>query len=471
MSDTEYDVVVIGGGPGGYVAAIRAAQQGLKTAVVEGRGALGGTCLNVGCIPSKALLGASEKYHEATSTMDELGVIAEGVSFDVSKMLKYKNKTVKGLTGGIEFLMKKNKIDYVKGWGSFVDANTIKVALLDGGEQELKTKNTIIATGSEPASIPGVEIDEERVVSSTGALDFEEVPENMLVIGGGVIGLELGSVWGRLGSNITVVEFLDTIVPAMDADVQAEFTKILTKQGMDIKTSTKVTNVKLLKSKPKIKVTVEPAAGGDAEVIECDKVLVSVGRKPFTNGLNLEAIGVEVTPQGMVVTDDHWRTNVASVYAIGDVTDGPMLAHKAEEEGSNCADIIAGKVGHVNYDAIPNVVYTTPEVASVGKTEGELKEAGVEYKAGKFPFMANAKAKIGQHPEGFVKVLADAKTDRVLGVHILGADAGNLIAEAVLAMEFDGSAEDIALTCHAHPTLSEVMKEAALAVAGMEVHA
>jgi len=469
MSDTEYDVVVIGGGPGGYVAAIRAAQQGLKTAVVEGRGALGGTCLNVGCIPSKALLGASEKYHEATSTMDELGVIAEGVSFDVSKMLKYKNKTVKGLTGGIEFLMKKNKIDYVKGWGSFVDANTIKVALLDGGEQELKTKNTIIATGSEPASIPGVEIDEERVVSSTGALDFEGVPEHILVIGGGVIGLELGSVWGRLGSNITVVEFLDTIVPTMDSDVQAEFTKILTKQGMDIKTSTKVTDVKLLKSK--IKVTVEPAAGGDAEVIECDKVLVSVGRKPFTNGLNLEAIGVEVTPQGMVVTDDHWRTNVASVYAIGDVTDGPMLAHKAEEEGSNCADIIAGKVGHVNYDAIPNVVYTTPEVASVGKTEGELKEAGIEYKAGKFPFMANAKAKIGQHPEGFVKVLADAKTDRVLGVHILGADAGNLIAEAVLAMEFDGSAEDIALTSHAHPTLSEVMKEAALAVAGMEVHA
>jgi len=396
-------------------------------------------------------------------------VIAEGVSFDVSKMLKYKNKTVKGLTGGIEFLMKKNKIDYVKGWGSFVDANTIKVALLDGGEQELKTKNTIIATGSEPASIPGVEIDEERVVSSTGALDFEDVPEHILVIGGGVIGLELGSVWGRLGSNITVVEFLDTIVPTMDSDVQAEFTKILTKQGMDIKTSTKVTDVKLLKSK--IKVTVEPAAGGDAEVIECDKVLVSVGRKPFTNGLNLEAIGVEVTPQGMVVTDDHWRTNVASVYAIGDVTDGPMLAHKAEEEGSNCADIIAGKVGHVNYDAIPNVVYTTPEVASVGKTEGELKEAGIEYKAGKFPFMANAKAKIGQHPEGFVKVLADAKTDRVLGVHILGADAGNLIAEAVLAMEFDGSAEDIALTSHAHPTLSEVMKEAALAVAGMEVHA
>jgi len=469
MSDTEYDVVVIGGGPGGYVAAIRAAQQGLKTAVVEGRGALGGTCLNVGCIPSKALLGASEKYHEATSTMDELGVIAEGVSFDVSKMLKYKNKTVKGLTGGIEFLMKKNKIDYVKGWGSFVDANTIKVALLDGGEQELKTKNTIIATGSEPASIPSVEIDEERVVSSTGALDFEDVPEHILVIGGGVIGLELGSVWGRLGSNITVVEFFDTIVPTMDSDVQAEFTKILTKQGMDIKTSTKVTDVKLLKSK--IKVTVEPAAGGDAEVIECDKVLVSVGRKPFTNGLNLEAIGVEVTPQGMVVTDDHWRTNVASVYAIGDVTDGPMLAHKAEEEGSNCADIIAGKVGHVNYDAIPNVVYTTPEVASVGKTEGELKEAGIEYKAGKFPFMANAKAKIGQHPEGFVKVLADAKTDRVLGVHILGADAGNLIAEAVLAMEFDGSAEDIALTSHAHPTLSEVMKEAALAVAGMEVHA
>jgi dihydrolipoamide dehydrogenase len=469
MSDTEYDVVVIGGGPGGYVAAIRAAQLGMKVAVVEGRGALGGTCLNVGCIPSKALLHASETYHAATSTMDELGVVAEGVSFDVAKMLKYKAKTVKGLTGGIEFLMKKNKIDYVKGWGSFTDKNTVKVALADGGEQSLATKNVIIATGSEPSSIPGVEIDEDRIVSSTGALDFTEVPEHILVIGGGVIGLELGSVWGRLGSKITVVEFLDTIVPGMDGDVQSEFAKILTKQGMDIKTGTKVTGVKV--TKKKVTATIEPAAGGDAETIDCDRVLVSVGRRPFTEGLGLEAIGVETTPQGMVVTDEHWKTNVEGVYAIGDVIAGPMLAHKAEEEGSNCADVIAGNVGHVNYDAIPGVIYTQPEVASVGKTEDELKAAGVDYKAGKFPFMANAKAKVGQHPEGFVKILADAKTDRVLGVHIIGADAGNLIAEAVLAMEFDGSAEDIALTCHAHPTLSETVKEAALAVAGRELHA
>jgi dihydrolipoamide dehydrogenase len=469
MSDTNYDVVVIGGGPGGYVAAIRAAQLGLKVACVEGRGTLGGTCLNVGCIPSKALLHASETYHVATSSMAELGVIADGVSFDVDKMLKYKNKTVKTLTGGIEFLFKKNKVDYVKGWASFTDKNNLKVALVDGGEQAMSAKNVIIATGSEPSSIPGVDIDEDRVVSSTGALDFPEVPEHMLIIGGGVIGLELGSVWGRLGSKITVVEFLDTIVPTMDSDVQGEFSKILTKQGMDIRTGTKVTGVKVAKNK--VTATIEPAAGGDAEAIECDRVLVAVGRRPFTEGLGLEAIGVETNPQGMVVTDDHWRTNVEGVYAIGDVIAGPMLAHKAEEEGSNCADVIAGNVGHVNYDAIPSVVYTTPEVASVGKTEDELKAAGVEYKAGKFPFMANAKARVGQHPEGFVKILADAKTDRVLGVHIIGADAGNLIAEAVLTMEFDGSAEDIALTCHAHPTLSETVKEAALAVAGREIHA
>ena len=468
MSDTEFDVVVIGGGPGGYVAAIRAAQLGMKTAVVEGRGTLGGTCLNVGCIPSKALLHASESYHAATTTMEELGVVAKGVSFDVAKMLKYKNKTVKGLTGGIEFLMKKNKIEYVKGWGSFTDRNTVKVATADGGELVLATKNVIIATGSEPSSIPGVDIDEDRIVSSTGALDFTEVPEHILVIGGGVIGLELGSVWGRLGSKITVVEFLDTIVPGMDADVQSEFAKILTKQGMDIRTSTKVTGVKM--TKKKITATIEPAAGGDSETIDCDRVLVSVGRRPFTEGLGLETIGVETNPQGMVVTDDHWRTNVEGVYAIGDVIAGPMLAHKAEEEGSNCADVIAGNVGHVNYDAIPGVVYTQPEIATVGKTEEQLKEAGVDYKAGKFPFMANAKAKVGQHPEGFIKVLADAKTDRILGVHIIGADAGNLIAEAVLAMEFDGSAEDIALTTHAHPTLSETLKEAALAVACREIH-
>ena len=469
MSDTEYDVVVIGGGPGGYVAAIRAAQLGLNVACIEGRGTLGGTCLNVGCIPSKALLGASETYHTATTSMAELGVIAEGVTFDVAKMLKYKNKTVKGLTGGIEFLFKKNKVDYIKGWASFTDKNNLKVALNEGGEQAVKTKNVIIATGSEPSSIPGVDIDEDRVVSSTGALDFTEVPDHILVIGGGVIGLELGSVWGRLGSKITVVEFLDTIVPTMDSDVQAEFAKILTKQGMDIRTGTKVTGVKV--TKKGVTATVEPAAGGDAETIVCDRVLVAVGRRAFTEGLGLDAIGITTTPQGLIETDDHWRTGVEGIYAIGDVIAGPMLAHKAEEEGSNCADVIAGNVGHVNYDAIPSVVYTSPEVASVGKTEDELKADGVDYKVGKFPYMANAKAKIGQHPEGFVKMLADAKTDRILGVHILGADAGNLIAEAVLAMEFDGSAEDIALTTHAHPTLSEVMKEAALAVASREIHA
>ena len=469
MSDAPYDVVVIGGGPGGYVAAIRAAQLGLKTACIEGRGTLGGTCLNVGCIPSKALLHASETFHAANDTMAELGVNAKGVSLDLSQMMAYKDKTVKGLTSGIEFLFKKNKVDYLQGWGTFVDKNTVKVALADGGEQTVSAKNVIIATGSEPVSIPGVEIDEDRVVSSTGALAFDKVPDHLVVIGGGYIGLEMGSVWGRLGSKITVVEFLDTIVPAMDAEVTKEFTKVLTKQGMDIRTGTKVTGAEV--GKKGVTITVEPAAGGDAETIECDRVLVSVGRRAFTKGLGLDVIGVDVSNQGLVVTDDHWRTNVEGVFAIGDVTDGPMLAHKAEEEGVACVENIAGKAGHVNYDAIPGVVYTAPEVATVGKTEEQLKEAGVNYTVGKFPFMANAKAKVGQHPEGFVKILADAETDRVLGVHIIGADAGNLIAEAVLAMEFDASAEDIALTCHAHPTLSETMKEAAMAVAGREIHA
>jgi dihydrolipoamide dehydrogenase len=465
---SEYDVVVIGGGPGGYVAAIRAAQNGLKTACVEGRGALGGTCLNVGCIPSKALLHASEQFAATSHSHAKLGIKVGSVELDLPAMMAYKDETVKGLTRGIEGLFKKNKVDYLKGWGSFRDKNTVEVKAADGAVSTVTAKNVIIATGSEPASIPGVAIDEERIVSSTGALALPEVPKHLVVIGGGVIGLELGSVWARLGAKVTVIEFLDRIVPGVDDEVAREFDKILRKQGFTIRTGTKVSKVE--RTNEGLKVTVEPAKGGDAEVLEADYVLVSVGRKAYTDGLGLDKAGVETTDRGLVKTDDHWRTNVSGIYAIGDVIAGPMLAHKAEEEGVAAADAIAGKVGHVNYGAIPNVIYTAPEVASVGKTEEELKQAGVDYKVGKFPFIANAKAKVGLHPEGFVKVLSDARTDRVLGVHILGADAGNLIAEAVLAMEFDASAEDIALTCHAHPTLSEAMKEAALAVAGRAIH-
>lgn len=468
MSEEMFNVVVIGGGPGGYVAAIRAAQLGLKVACIEGRGSLGGTCLNVGCIPSKALLHASEMYHEAGDSFATMGIKTKGVELDVGAMMDFKDSTVKSLTQGIEFLFKKNKVTYVQGWGSLTDKNTVEVALTDGSHQTVRAENVIIATGSEAASIPGVEIDEDRVLSSTGALALPKVPKHMVVIGGGAIGLEMGSVWQRLGSKVTVVEFLDRIVPGMDGEIAAEFEKVLKKQGMDIRTATKVTGVETMKSKAKV--TIEPVAGGDAEVLDCDYVLVSVGRKPFTDGLGLEALGVEVNKQGQITTDGHWRTNVAGIYAIGDVIAGPMLAHKAEEEGSACAEVISGKTGHVNYGAIPGVVYTMPEVAAVGKTEEQLKEEGVDFKVGKFPFMANAKAKVELHPEGFVKILADAKTDRVLGVHIMGPQAGNLIGEATLAMEFDASAEDIALTCHAHPTLSETMKEAALAVAERQIH-
>ena len=467
MSDS-YDVVVIGGGPGGYIAAIRAAQLGLKAACVEGRGSLGGTCLNVGCIPSKALLHASEVYDNAQEKHAKLGVKAKGVDLDLEAMMAYKGETVKGLTSGVEFLFKKNKVDYLKGWGSFKNKNTIEVKGEDGSTTTVTGKNIIIATGSEPVSIPGVEIDENRVVSSTGALSFPEVPKHLVVIGGGYIGLEMGSVWARLGAKVTVVEYLDRIVPGMDGEVAKEFTKILTKQGFDIKTSTKVTGVEALKTKTKV--TIEPAAGGDAEVLDSDYVLVSVGRRPYTEGLNLEAAGVRANNKGQIEIDAHWKTNVDGIYAIGDVVAGPMLAHKAMDEGHACADVIAGHVGHVNYDAVPGVVYTAPEVAAVGTTEEQLKEAGVDYNVGKFPFIGNAKAKVGLHPEGFIKILADKKTDRVLGVHIIGADAGNLIAEAVLAMEFDASAEDIALTMHAHPTLTESMKEAALAVGGSPLH-
>ncbi|MBO6506548.1 MAG: dihydrolipoyl dehydrogenase [Kordiimonadaceae bacterium] len=463
-----YDVVVIGSGPGGYVAAIRAAQLGLKTACIEKRETLGGTCLNVGCIPSKALLHASHLYHEAAHDFGKYGLKADGISFDLKEMMGSKEKSVDGLTQGVEFLFKKNKIDWIKGAGRFVAKDTIEVALNEGGTQTVKAKNTIIATGSDVASLPGIEIDEDRVVSSTGALDLPEVPKHMVVIGGGVIGLELGSVWARLGADVTVIEFMDQILPGMDTEVRKTFARILKKQGMTLKLSSKVTKVDALKTK--VKVTYEPVKGGDAETIEADRVLVSVGRRPYTDGLGLETVGVEMDERSRVKIGHDFSTNVPGIWAIGDVVEGPMLAHKAEDEGIACAENIAGLNGYVNHDVIPGVVYTHPEVASVGKSEDELKEAGIAYSAGKFPFTANSRAKTNQITDGFVKILADKETDRVLGVHIIGADAGNMIAQAATAMEFGASAEDIALTCHAHPTESEAVKEAALAVHGRPIH-
>jgi len=467
MSDT-YDVVIIGAGPGGYVAAIRAAQLGLKTACIDKRETLGGTCLNVGCMPSKALLHASHLYHEAAHDFEKFGLSAKGVSFDLKKMMAAKDNTVTGLTGGIEFLFKKNKIDWIKGAGRFTAKDTIEVALNDGGTQTIKAKNTIIATGSEVASLPGIEIDEDRIVSSTGALELPEVPKHLVVIGGGVIGLELGSVWARLGAEVTVVEFMDQVLFGMDLEVRKTFGRILKKQGMKLKLSSKVTGVKTLKNS--VKVTYEPVKGGDAETITADRVLVSVGRRPYTDGLGLEAIGVEMDDRSRVKINHDFSTNVQGIWAIGDVVEGPMLAHKAEDEGVACAENIAGLTGYVNHDVIPGVVYTFPEVASVGKSEEELKDAGVSYVAGKFPFTANSRSKANMSTDGFVKILADKTTDRVLGVHIIGADAGNMIAQASTAMEFGASAEDIALTCHAHPTETEAMKEAALAVHKRTIH-
>lgn len=467
MSDI-YDVVVIGSGPGGYVAAIRAAQLGLKTACIEKRETLGGTCLNVGCMPSKALLHSSHLYHEAAHDFEKHGISAKGVSFDLKKMMAAKDETVSGLTGGIEFLFKKNKIDWIKGAGAFTAKDTIEVKLNDGGTQTVKTKNTIIATGSDVASLPGITIDEDRIVSSTGALELPEVPKHLVVIGGGVIGLELGSVWARLGAEVTVVEFMDQVLPGMDMEVRKTFGRILKKQGMKLKLSSKVTDVKA--TKKDVSVTYEPVKGGDAETIKADRVLVSVGRRPYTTGLGLETIGVEMDERSRIKIGSDFSTNVAGVWAIGDVVEGPMLAHKAEDEGVACAENIAGLTGYVNHDVIPGVVYTFPEVASVGKTEEELKDAGVKYTAGKFPFTANSRSKANQSTDGFVKILADKETDRVLGVHIIGADAGNMIAQAATAMEFGASAEDIALTCHAHPTETEAMKEAALAVHGRTIH-
>jgi len=459
-----YDLIVIGSGPGGYVCAIRAAQLGMKTAVVEKRATHGGTCLNIGCIPSKAMLNASELYEEAAHKFGDMGIKVGKPSVDLAAMLKYKQQGVDGNVKGVEYLLKKNKIDAFRGSARIAAPGKVEVQAADGKTQVLETKNIVIATGSDVARLNGIDIDEKRIVSSTGALDLASVPKKLLIVGAGIIGLELGSVWRRLGAEVTIVEFLDHILPGIDSEVAKQFHRMLEKQGLTFRLSSKVAAVD--SSGKTLKVKVEPAAGGGAvEILEADIVLVAIGRVPYTEGLGLEAAGVNKDNRGRVVVDSHYATNVAGIYAIGDVIAGPMLAHKAEEEGVAVAEILAGQAGHVNYDVIPNVVYTYPEIASVGKTEEELKAAGVAYNVGKFPFTANARAKVNLTPDGFVKILADAKTDRVLGVHILGSDAGNMIGEAAIAMEFGASSEDIARTCHAHPTLSEAIKEAALAVA------
>ena len=467
MVDTQYDLVVIGGGPGGYVAAIRAAQLGLKTACVEKRGSLGGTCLNIGCIPSKALLQSSHRYEEAAHALALHGVKVNGVGLDLATMMARKDKVVADLTKGVEFLFQKNKVTYVKGAARFTGANSIAVGV-DGKEQAIAAKNFIIATGSEVMPLRGVEIDEQQIVSSTGALALPKVPGHLVVVGGGYIGLEMGSVWRRLGAKVTVVEFLDRIVPGMDGEVGKQLQRVLGKQGMTFRLSTKVTAAK--KAKAGVTLTLEPAAGGATETLDADAVLVAIGRRPYTNGLGLETVGVEIDNKGRVKTDAHFRTNVPGIYAIGDVIAGPMLAHKAEEEGVAVAEILAGQAGHVNYETVPGIVYTWPEVAAVGKTEEELKAAGIAYKSGKFPFTANSRARCNAETDGFVKILADAKTDRVLGAHVIGPEAGTLIHECVMAMEFGGSAEDVARAFHGHPTLNEAVKEAALAVAGRAIH-
>jgi dihydrolipoamide dehydrogenase len=459
-----YDVIVIGTGPGGYVCAIRAAQLGLKTAVVEKNPTFGGTCLNVGCIPSKAMLHASELYEEAGHSFGQMGIKVGKPSVDLPALLKYKEQNVESNVKGVDFLFKKNKIEAFRGAGRIVAPGKVEVKDADGKTQTLETKNIVIATGSDVARLNGIDIDEKRIVSSTGALELPKVPQKLLVVGAGIIGLELGSVWRRLGAQVTIVEFLDHILPGIDGEVARQFHRLLQKQGIAFKLSSKVTGVDT--SGKTLNVKVEPAVGGAAaETIEADVVLVAIGRVPFTEGLGLEAAGVAKDNRGRVIVDPHFQTNVAGIYAIGDVIAGPMLAHKAEDEGVAAAEVIAGQAGHVNYEVIPNVVYTSPEIASVGKTEEELKAAGIAYQVGKFPFSANARARANLATDGFVKILADATTDRVLGVHILGPDAEAMIAEAAIAMEFGASSEDIARTCHAHPTLSEAVKEAALAVA------
>ena len=458
-----YDVVVIGAGPGGYVSAIRAAQLGLKTAIVEKRETLGGTCLNVGCIPSKALLHASEVFAEAQHGFESLGVTVSKPSLNLEAMMTHKQKTVDGNTSGVAFLMKKNKIDTIYGSGKILAAGKVEVTGKDGAKQTLDTKNIIIATGSDVAGIPGlkIEIDEKVIVSSTGALALGKVPQRMVVVGAGVIGSELGSVWSRLGAKVTVVEFLDKVLGPMDGEVSKQFQKLMEKQGIEYKLGAKVTGVE--KTASGAKVTFEPVKGGDAQTLEADIVLVATGRRPYTDGLGLAEAGVKLDDRGRVDVDAHWQTNVPGIYAIGDVVKGPMLAHKAEDEGVALAEVLAGQKGHVNYDVIPSVVYTEPEVASVGKTEEELKAAGIEYRVGKFPFSANGRARAMQKTDGFVKILACAKTDKVLGGHILCFGAGEMIHEIAVLMEFGGSSEDLGRTCHAHPTMSEAIREAALA--------
>jgi dihydrolipoamide dehydrogenase len=461
--DAAFDAVVIGGGPGGYNAAIRLGQLGLKVACVDGRGSFGGTCLNVGCIPSKALLHASERFYEAGHSFAQLGIKAS-VELDLPAMMARKDKVVGELTKGVEFLFRKNKVEGIIGFGRIAAPGKVEVKARDGSLRTLETRHIVVAAGSEVMPLPGVSVDEERIVSSTGALALKSVPKRLLVVGGGYIGLELGSVWRRLGAEVTVVEFLDRITPGLDGEIGKQFQRILARQGMKFQLSTKVVGVE--KTGDTLKVSVEPAAGGAGQTIETDIMLVSIGRRPYTDGLGLKEIGVALDAKGRVVTDVHFRTNIEGVWAIGDCREGPMLAHKAEDEAVACAENIAGRAGHVNYDAIPAVVYTAPEVASVGKTEEELAAAGIQYKVGKFPFTANARAKTIAATDGFAKVLADAKTDRVLGVHILGAEAGNLIAEAALAIEFGAASEDIARTSHAHPTLAEAVRQAAMGVEG-----
>jgi dihydrolipoamide dehydrogenase len=462
-----YDLVVIGTGPGGYVCAIRAAQLGMKVAVVEKRATHGGTCLNVGCIPSKALLHASERFAEAANGFGEMGIKVKP-ALDLAAMLAFKDAGVKGNVDGVEFLLKKNKIDAVQGTARIAAPGKVEVTNDKGKKQTLETKAIGIATGSEVASVPGIAIDEKRIVSSSGALSLPEVPKRLVVIGAGYIGLELGSVWSRLGSEVTVVEMLDRVAPGLDAEVAKQLQRVLAKQGLAFKLGAKV--VAIDGKGKSLKLTLEPAKGGKAETLDCDVVLVAVGRVPNTQGLGLGDIGVRCDNRGRVIVDEKFATSVPGIYAIGDVIKGPMLAHKAEEEGVTLAELLAGQAGHVNYDVIPSVIYTAPEVASVGKSEEELKQAGIAYNVGKFPFTANGRAKVNRTTEGFVKVLADADTDRVLGVHIIGADAGTMIAEAAVLMEFGGSAEDLARICHAHPTLNEAVKEAALAVDKRPIH-
>jgi len=464
----QFDVTIIGTGPGGYVCAIRAAQLGMKVAVVEKWENYGGTCLNVGCIPSKALLHASEMFAEAGHNFSDLGIDLDGLKVNLPNMMGHKDKVVAGNVAGIAYLFKKNKISIFKGVGSIASPNQVIVTPEKGEAKTINTKNIVIATGSVSANLRGIEVDEKQIVSSTGALELAKVPEHLLVVGAGVIGLELGSVWARLGSKVTVVEYLDHILPGIDKEVAKNFKRMLGKQGFEFKLASKVTGIE--KNATGLKVSIEAATGGNKQIVECDVALVAIGRVPYTQGLGLEIVGVKTDERGRIKTDDSYQSNIKGIYGIGDVIKGPMLAHKAEDEGVALAEILAGQAGHVNYDVIPGVVYTNPEIASVGKTEEELKEAGIEYKVGKFPFSANGRAKATLAPQGFVKILADAKTDRVLGGHILGKGAGEIIHEVAVLMEFSGAAEDLVRTCHAHPNMSEAVREAAMACGDGAIH-